>query len=130
MIGATIVCLVGLQNYVKCSVCRQTYHKTNKVLTPAYVRTLASRSRPRYSATQIKAMEWICKRESTYRVNERDPRSTAYGLYGFLKAQWKEVGIPKSDCPTCQTRAAIRYIEKRFKTPEKAKEFWKKHGWY
>ena len=107
-----------------------TYDAHAKQLTPRIVRNLVSRAKPNYRETQLRAMEVIAKKESTYRVNERDPRSTAYGLYGFLNSTWRGTGIPKSDCPTCQTQAALKYVEKRYGSPEKALVFHRKHGWY
>lgn len=125
--GALIATLVMMPNQCKLG---HRYDAKTKLLTPRIVRNLVSRAKPNYRETQLKAMEVIAKKESTYKVNERDPRSTAYGLYGFLNSTWKDTGIPKSDCPTCQTIAALKYVEKRYGSPEKALAFHRRHGWY
>ena len=72
---------------------------------------------------QIKAMAKICWRESRYNPNNQHPVSSAFGLYQFLDSTWQYYGIEKTTDPLLQTIAAVRYIEDRYETPEKALEF-------
>ena len=72
---------------------------------------------------QVEAMLRLCWRESRYNPLLDNPRSSAFGLWQFLDSTWKYYGIEKTSDPLLQTIAAVRYIEDRYETPEKALEF-------
>lgn len=72
----------------------------------------------------------IIRRESEYKSNCHDLRSSAYGLAGFLRATWKGTGVQKTAREDLQLLAALRYIIRRYGTPEKALRFHKIHGYY
>ena len=79
----------------------------------------------------VDALLWIIYKESSYNPRCKDPRSTSYGLCGFLNAQWPEVNMKKTNIPSKQLEAMYRYIDKRYKgDPYVALRFWKRHGWY
>lgn len=79
---------------------------------------------------QWKAMYRLAYKESSWRSTLRNKRSTAYGLFQFLNQTWKDVGIPKTNCPYCQAEGAILYIKQRYKTPTRALQFHNSRGWY
>lgn len=114
-----------------CKVCHKQY-STSRLSRASMVR-IASETASRHGVRGSRsrsAMVEIAHKESTFRPTTRNKRSTAYGLYGFLNSTWKGTGVKKTDCPNCQTEAAMRYIKARYGTPEKALAFHRKHGWY
>lgn len=75
-------------------------------------------------------LAWIIGHESGFRPYAQNPRSTAYGLFQFLNSTWKGTGIAKTSDPYWQTRAGIRYIKGRYRTPTGAINHWKRNKWY
>lgn len=77
------------------------------------------------------AIYWIIYKESSFNPKCRDPRSSAYGLAGFLNQQWKDQHVQKTSDPVKQIEAMYKYIDMRYKgDPWRAYSFWRKHGWY
>ncbi len=90
----------------------------------------ASRSGHRLSRAGLQALQEIAYRESKFNPHAQSKRTSAYGLYGFLNSTWRSTGVKKTSDPTTQTVAALKYIKRRYGTPEKALEFHKKKGYY
>ena len=114
-----------------CKVCKKTYttSRLSRTSMTGIVSGVASRHGER-SGRSHGLMVDIARRESNYKPTTRNKRSSAYGLFGFLNSTWKGTGIQKTNCPYCQTEAAMRYIKRRYGTIEKAYDFWLKHRWY
>ena len=79
---------------------------------------------------EINAIKKICWKESNYYALDQNPKSTAYGLYGFLDSTWKSTGIKKTDNAFMQTVAALKYIKARYRTPQRALMFHHLHNYY
>lgn len=73
------------------------------------------------------AMIELVKHESGFRPDAKNPNSTAFGLFQFLKSTWKsylpEVPYGTKD-PYWQAVGGFRYVKARYKTPERAWAFW------
>jgi len=74
----------------------------------------------------------ISKESMHWKINTaHNPKlSTAYGLAGFLDATWQTVGCVKTSNKRVQIDCAIKYIEDRYSTPNKAYEFHRVNNWY
>lgn len=74
----------------------------------------------------------LVARESSFNSNAKNPKSTAAGLFQFLNATRKDYGGSSVDWsdPTQQSIAGIKYIKKRYGTPENALKHWDKNKWY
>lgn len=107
-------------------------HKTTfeKKEMTKIIGTACHRLNTKLSIDQWRAMYRIAYKESSWRSTLRNKRSTAYGLFQFLNQTWKDVGIPKTNCPYCQAEGAILYIKQRYKTPTRALQFHNSRGWY
>lgn len=80
----------------------------------------------------IPALVELSSRESSWRPAAKNPNSSAYGLFQFLDGTWDsyaEPGWNRGD-PLDQTLAAIKYVQKRYGTPQKALAFWDENNWY
>ena len=71
--------------------------------------------------------------ESRWNPRAKNPSSTAFGLFQFLKSTWatycKEGSYGSTD-PYVQALGGFRYIKSRYRTPEGAWAFWQRHHWY
>lgn len=76
------------------------------------------------------ALHQLVQHESGFKPTAQNPTSTAHGLFQFLNGTWKGTGIQKTEDPYLQTLAGLKYIKNRYKTPEKAWDFWQKNRWY
>lgn len=103
--------------------------RSKKRLTKSEVWTLVEAAAPHWDEREVAAMVEIARRESSFYVLCRDPRSSAHGLWGFLKATYRAYG-GKTDDPLEQTRMAVRYVEDRYKNPRLALDFWDERGYY
>lgn len=114
-----------------CKVCKKTYStsRLSRTSMTRIVSEVASRHGDRSSKSHTKMVE-IARRESNYKPTTRNTRSSAYGLFGFLNSTWKGTGVAKTNCPYCQTEAAMRYIKRRYGTVEKAMAFHRRNGYY
>lgn len=76
------------------------------------------------------ATDWIVGKESTWKIDARNPSSGAFGLFQFLGAT-KSAYLPdESRDPAKQGAAGAKYIKDRYGDPLKAKAFWERNGWY
>ncbi len=76
------------------------------------------------------AMVSIAWHESRWNPSAQNKRSSAYGLFQFLNRTWESTGIRKTSDPLMQTRAALKYMMRRYKTPSRAGSFRDRRGWY
>jgi len=72
----------------------------------------------------------LIQRESNWRNEAQNPKSSAFGLAQFLNSTWQTVGCEKTTDKFIQIDCAIKYVEKVYKTPEMAIKFHNKKGWY
>lgn len=79
------------------------------------------------SKAGVKALLWICKRESNFRPRAKSKSGTYHGLFQLSKGIVR--GHPWQD-PTWNTKRAIKYMKGRYGSVLKAKAFWLKHHWY
>ncbi len=79
---------------------------------------------------QWEALSWIIQKESGWRVDAQNPKSTAFSLFQFLDQTWKSYGCVKNNEVENVTRCGIKYIQKRYGSPIGAKAFHLKKGWY
>lgn len=79
---------------------------------------------------QWEALSWIIQKESGWRVDAQNPKSTAYGLFQHLDGTRKSYNCPKTSDIRVQTECGIRYIDARYGVPTNAVDFHKKKGWY
>lgn len=71
-------------------------------------------------------------RESNWKTNNKNPKSTANGYFQFLNDTRKTYGGSKVnwDDPYQQAIHGIQYVIDRYKTPERALQYWDKHKSY
>jgi hypothetical protein len=87
---------------------------------------------------EFACLDRLWQKESGWRSNAANPNSSAFGIPQFLDSTWLNYKYPlRPKDPQVQIDAGLRYIYKRYKTPCKAWEFWKKKagpdmhgGWY
>lgn len=79
---------------------------------------------------QWEALSWIIEKESGWRIDAQNPRSTAYSLFQFLDQTWKSYGCVKNNDIENVTRCGIKYIQKRYGTATEAKAHHLRKGWY
>ncbi|MCI5158211.1 MAG: hypothetical protein D3906_07165 [Candidatus Electrothrix sp. AUS1_2] len=69
----------------------------------------------------------LIKHESSWNPSAKNPTSSAFGLFQFLKSTWKsylpEVGYGNTE-PYWQAVGGFRYIQAAYRTPERAWAFW------
>ncbi len=83
-----------------------------------------------FGADQWDYVEMIVYKESGWNHTAQNPTSTAYGLFQFLDATWGNVGGEKTSDPYLQIEYGVKYIYKRYGTPELAWSFHRAHNWY
>jgi len=74
--------------------------------------------------------EDLIERESQWKNTAQNPNSTAYGIGQFLRSTWEIVGCEKTDNAEIQVDCTVRYVSKRYTTPEKAIDFHNKNNFY
>lgn len=84
------------------------------------------------SPTEFNDLLWIMAQESAGRVDVRNGKSTARGLFQLLRAQYplnphgeSSFGNAIEEC-----QGGIHYIMGRYHTAAAARSFWEKHHWY
>lgn len=76
------------------------------------------------------ALANVIRRESSFRPTAQNPTSTAYGLFQFLDQTWATVSCTKTSDAYRQSVCGLRYIQRRYRTPERAWAFWQANHWY
>lgn len=73
-------------------------------------------------------ISWIIKKESGFNPSARN--GNCLGLFQ-RNHDWSEEQIEiYLNKPEIQIEDGFKYIQDRYKTPQKAKEFWSSHRWY
>jgi trimeric autotransporter adhesin len=72
----------------------------------------------------------ILLRESSFNPRAQNPTSTAFGLFQFLNSTWATVNCTKTSDAYRQSVCGLRYIKRRYGTPEAAWRFWQQNHWY
>ncbi len=79
------------------------------------------------------ALQRLIQKESGGRVDAKNPNSTAFGIFQFLKSTWAQ-HIPEVPYGTkdafWQSVGGFRYIQQRYGSPEAALQFHNKNNWY
>lgn len=70
------------------------------------------------------ALYQLMLHESGFNPTAQNPTSTAYGMFQFLDTTWAGYGVRKTSDPYLQCVAGLRYIKRRYGTPERAWGFW------
>ena len=76
------------------------------------------------------ALHELLMRESGFRTEAQNPKSTAYGIFQFLDSTWKGVGCKKTSDLHEQIECGMRYLKNRYKNPTNALEFHNENKWY
>ncbi len=124
-----------------CQICH--YPKSNSAyVTETEFKSLYAKIAPKYGHTSrsYDRTLYIAKRESNkgrvkgeVRLDSKaqNSKSSAYGKYGFLNQTWKNVGVKKTDCKSCQMDAFFRYVKRRYGgSLDRAYNHHKTKGWY
>ena len=82
------------------------------------------------SWAKSQALANLVFRESSYRPTAQNPTSTAYGLFQFVDQTWATVGCTKTSDAYQQSVCGLRYVQRRYHTPEAAWRFWQANHWY
>lgn len=82
----------------------------------------------RWNESEWKAFENIVQRESGWNANSINKSSGACGLFQMYPCSKTNAAYKTSY--EAQVDAGINYIASRYKTPNKAWNFWKTHHWY
>jgi hypothetical protein len=69
------------------------------------------------------ALDGLVYYESGRSTSDKNPNSTAYGLFQFLDSTWAGTGVSKTSDSLLQTVAGLRYVFSRYRTPERAFAF-------
>lgn len=101
--------------------------KSQRELNREYV---AEYGRDRFGADQVPALLELVNRESGFDNLAQNPRSTAFGLFQFIRSTWGAYGYEQTSDPIIQIEAGLDYIEKRYGTPQKALQFHNINHWY
>lgn len=82
--------------------------------------------------SQYDSFAWIMAQESGGHVGSKNSHSSARGLYQLTRANYhlNPNGENSFGNPIEEAQGGIRYIKKRYGSPDKAVEFWKAHKWY
>ena len=76
------------------------------------------------SWAQSAALASLVERESAFSPTAQNPGSTAYGLFQFLDDTWAGVGCTKTADAYHQSVCGLRYVSRRYGTPDRALAFW------
>jgi hypothetical protein len=79
---------------------------------------------------QYSCLTKLIGKESGWRSEAQNPKSTASGLGQLLDGTYKRLGMQKSDSGVAQLVATLSYIHRRHVTPCGAWIHFKKNGWY
>ena len=77
--------------------------------------------------------DWLIQKESSWRPNAQNPKSTAFGLKQFLDSTWAGVGCTKAEAignPVYQLNCGQKYVMARYGSWGEAKAFWSVNHWY
>jgi peptidoglycan hydrolase-like protein with peptidoglycan-binding domain len=99
---------------------------------PQFQRALAHLRLPKAWASS-EALWQLIQHESSWNPHAKNPSSTAFGLFQFLKSTWAtyihEAPYGTAD-PYVQALGGFRYVKARYGTPQRAWAFWQRHHWW
>ena len=101
--------------------------KSQRELNREYVEVYGQ---AKFGSDQVPALLELVNRESGFDNLAKNPRSTAFGLFQFIRATWGAYGYEQTSDPIIQIEAGLDYIEKRYGTPQKALQFHNINHWY
>jgi hypothetical protein len=104
-----------------------TEGKSQKDLNKEYLIVFGTAA---FGEAEIPALLTLVQKESGFRNDAQNPRSTAYGMFQFLDKTWGNYGYAKTSDPLVQIEAGLKYIKARYGTPSKALNFHKANNWY
>ena len=78
------------------------------------------------------ALRFIMARESSGKVDARNPVHSARGLFQLTRANYhlNPNGVRSFGNAVEEAQGGIRYIQQRYATADKAAAFWRRHRWY
>jgi SLT domain-containing protein len=78
------------------------------------------------------SLSFIMQKESSGRVDARNPIHSARGLFQLTRAnyQFNPNGAASFGNGVEEAQGGIRYIKQRYGTADNAVAFWQKHHWY
>jgi hypothetical protein len=94
-----------------------------------YARRIAA-ERYGWGEDQWAALDELVQRESSWRPDADNPRSTAYGLFQFLNGTWAGTGVERTNDPYRQIDAGLIYVQNRYGSPSAALAFHDRNNWY
>jgi hypothetical protein len=82
------------------------------------------------SKNQYKCLANLLGKESAWRPEAKNPKSSAKGIGQLLDATYRSLGMEHSQASVPQLVATLAYIHRRHLTPCSAWDHFKKHSWY
>jgi hypothetical protein len=79
---------------------------------------------------QYKCLNKLISKESAWKPEAQNPKSTASGVGQILKSTYKGLGMNKTDAGVTQLVATLAYIHRRHVTPCGAWKHFQNKGWY
>lgn len=79
---------------------------------------------------QYQCLNKLISKESAWKPEAQNPKSTASGVGQILKATYKGLGMQKTDAGVTQLVATLAYIHRRHITPCNAWKHFQDKGWY
>ena len=93
-------------------------------VSKSYAKTMIQLHYPQWSASsEYRALVKLWTKESNWNHQSKNKESTAFGIPQILDLD------PSTPAPR-QIERGLSYIDHRYKSPSKAWEHWRKHGWY
>ena len=89
----------------------------------AYAKSLMKWEYPHWNRSEWRALAKLWGKESGWRHEAANPKSSAYGIAQVLKTK------PGTPAPR-QIERGLVYIEHRYNKPSKAWAHWRAKGWY
>jgi Transglycosylase SLT domain len=79
---------------------------------------------------QYSCLNKLLSKESSWRPEAQNPKSSASGIGQMLSSTYKNLGMKKTDAGVSQLVATLAYISRRHVTPCNAWDHFKSKGWY
>ena len=79
---------------------------------------------------QYSCLNKLLSKESSWRPEAQNPKSSASGIGQMLSSTYKNLGMKKTDAGVSQLVATLAYISRRHVTPCNAWDNFKSKGWY
>jgi hypothetical protein len=79
---------------------------------------------------QYQCLNKLISKESAWKPEAQNPKSTASGVGQILKSTYNGLGMKKTDAGVTQLVATLAYIHRRHVTPCGAWKHFQNKGWY